>query len=554
MGIGIVNTSCGSMKGIELKGKYEGITEFRGIPYAAPPVGDLRWAPPADPKSWEGVRTMDTYGPMCIQKLKYDNIEGSLISDEDYYYMPYPEMSEDCLYINICTGAQSAGEKRPVYMWYHGGGLTNGYSYEVEFNPEEMARKGAIVVLVGQRLNLFGYISLPQLTKEQGQSGNYGLMDQIKALDWVYNNIEAFGGDPDNITVGGQSGGSHRAMAIAGSPMSKGRVRRVICQSWFLWFMKYAPLKEAEEHGKEYLERIGIDPDLSLEELRKIDANRLFSGEVERNQLPGDMCCDGLYLPFPTIRENLEQFASNVDFLGGTNLGEGNVFNPREESLYFISHYGNSSNLGFEAKNKIENADDFYSHFKELLGDLYDKYDFPSLVKVTDENAWYTARKLATLGLCGRGKTGLCKSVMMHRLFGRFIGTAHPENKVYTYFWTHLEPVRPEDYGTRRDPMRLLAWHSSELWYTFASMREGVPPTRPWREVDYKVADMLSSYWVNFMKTGNPNGDGLPYWPSTGENYGYMELCEHAEGHQGVDSGLDALMYEFACREYEISY
>ena len=138
----------------------------------------------------------------------------------------------------------------------------------------------------------------------------------------------------------------------------------------------------------------------------------------------------------------------------------------------------NPSNLGFEAKHSIENAGDFYRHFKELLGDLYDKYHFETLVAVNDENAWFTARKLATLGLCRRGKTGLSKSVMMHRLFGRFIRSYHPEDRVYTYFWTHLEPVRPEDYGSRRDPMRLIAWHYSELWYTFASMREGTPPTR----------------------------------------------------------------------------
>ena len=280
MPIGIVETKFGKMCGVELEGKYEGITLFKGVPYAAPPVGKLRWAPPQDPESWDGVRTCDKYGDAPYQQFRYGDIASSVLIGGEFYYQGYPTLSEDCLYINICTGAAKAGEKRPVYLWYHGGGLTNGFSYEIEFDPSELARKGIIVVQVGQRLNVFGYMSLPQVTAEQGKSGNYGLMDQIKALDWVYENIEAFGGDPENISVGGESGGTWRACAIASTPVSKGRVKRVIAESWILWRMKYHTLDQAEKIGTDYLQLIGLDSGLSLDELRALDAARIFDGSI----------------------------------------------------------------------------------------------------------------------------------------------------------------------------------------------------------------------------------------------------------------------------------
>ena len=554
MAIGIVGTKYGKLQGVELDGKYEGITLFKGVPYAAPPVGRLRWAPPEEPEPWAGVRLCDAYAPACVQKLKYDNILGSVVSDDDYYYMGPPEMSEDCLYINICTGAQAAGEKRPVYIWYHGGGLTNGYSYEVEFENSELARKGVVVVTVGQRLNLFGYMSLPQISAEQGgKSGNYSLMDQVRALDWVCENIAAFGGDPENITVGGQSGGAHRALAIASTPAAKGRVRRVIAQSWILWFMRFHTMQEAEQIGVDYLERIGIDPNASLEELRELDAGRLFSGNVERCYLPGDMVCDGEFVPFPTRRECIEAFSAGVDFLGGSNWGEADLFTPPGEPLYFIAHHSNQSNLGIEGAQKIDDRASFYRYFRELLGDLYEKYDFERLVEVSDGEAWPVARRLATLGLCRRGKTGLSKTTIMHRLFGMYMAKRHKGCRYYTYFWTHLEPHRPEDIGTYRDPDKLLAWHSCELYYTFGSMRDGVPPSRPWREIDYRLADKVTTYWSNFMKTGDPNGGDLPYWPAANDDFGYLELGSEPVGHRGADTGLDALMLEWACREYEIA-
>lgn len=201
MAIGNVRTKYGIVRGIEFEGDYSGITIFKGIPYAAPPVAELRWAPPADPVPWEGIRNCDTYGPAAMQIFLRDR------HAVEYYFSGTPKCSEDCLYLNVTTGAAETGEKRPVYMWFHGGGLTNCFSYEEQFNPQEMAKNGIVVVTVGHRLSLFGYLALPQLSREQGgHSGNYGFMDQLKALEWVRENIEAFGGNPECITVGGHGG------------------------------------------------------------------------------------------------------------------------------------------------------------------------------------------------------------------------------------------------------------------------------------------------------------------------------------------------------------
>ncbi|RHS64347.1 hypothetical protein DW954_12150 [Clostridium sp. AM45-5] len=182
MAIGIVETKYGKVSGVELEGKYAGITEFRGIPYAAPPVGDRRWKAPEEPESWEGVRKCDTYAKMAYQKLEYKGIRTTNVSMVETYYEGMPEMSEDCLYLNLCTGAQKAGEKQPVLIWYHGGGLTAGYNHEINNDPSELAKRGIIVVNVAQRLGPFGYLSIPQLSKEQRKERKLRPYGSVKGI------------------------------------------------------------------------------------------------------------------------------------------------------------------------------------------------------------------------------------------------------------------------------------------------------------------------------------------------------------------------------------
>lgn len=553
MSIGIVQTQFGKMKGIDLADPYQEITVFKGVPYAAPPVGALRWKPPVDPDPWEGVKLCEHPGPASYQIFVHKNIESaSLIGGDEYFFDGFPEKSEDCLYINIFTGARAAGEKRPVFLWFHGGGLTNGCPYEIEYDGSELARKGIVVVQVGQRLGAFGYMSLPQLTAEQnGTSGNYGLLDEIKALDWVYENIEAFGGDRYNITAGGQSGGTWKAIALATSPLAKGRVKRVIAQSWVYWMMKFHTQTEAEEIGRNYLCDLGIDPNQSLEALRALDASAFYNDEVPRNHVPGDMVFDKNVMP---CRDNVELFATRlngIDFLCGVNYGEVELFSEDgQEKLFYAHHKKSESNLGYSGNRKIATMEEFYAYYRRILGNLYEEFQFDKLVSVTDENAFVTARRLATLGLCERGQSALCRSLIMHRIFAMYVKRLYPNNKVYVYIWSHLLPVSSEMLGGPRDPQRLLAFHSSELWFTFGSIREGKPPHRPWRRTDFELADIVSSYWANFMCTGDPNGPGLPLWLAGGDDYGYIDLDDTITAHQGVEEGLDALLHRHAQLQY----
>ena len=396
--IGIVQTKYGAVSGVKLDGKYEGITMFKGVPFAAPPVGELRWKPPIDPKPWKGIRSCDSYGPVCIQPTN-----GDLDAEPwatDFYYMGTPPMSEDCLYLNVTTGAAEPGEKRPVFMWFHGGGPDHGYSYEAEFDPRELARKGVVVVSVAQRLSMFGYLSLPQLDAEQGgKSGNYIVMDNMKALEWVIENIEGFGGDSDCITVGGQSAGTGKSSSLAFTPLAHGHVKRVVNQSGLVWNRKNKTLAEAEADCAAYLTAIGIDPTMSLDELRKLEPYG-FLPNGKKIRIPGKLIADGEIVPHLNIADSVDAFGMELDYLTGTNLGETHM-KPGVKR----------GQAGFTT------AKEFYEAAKEMLGELYDQFDFENLIKVTDENVDRESRRLASYGLSISDRMG---GLVMNRRFGEY--------------------------------------------------------------------------------------------------------------------------------------
>lgn len=531
--IGVVKTAYGDVSGVP-SDLYPEVTIFKGVPYAAPPVGDLRWQAPQDPASWTGVRACDTYAAISPQYA--DQGAGSEPWKTDFYnWGAFPPVSEDCLYVNIATAAQSPNEKRPVYIWFHGGGLRHGWSYEPESLGDTLAKKGIVVVFVGQRLGVFGYMSLPQLTAEQGHSGNYGLMDQIKALEWVKKNIAAFGGDPENITLGGQSGGTTKAAGMVSSPLTPGPqhgIKNMIFESGIKWFDTFKDQAGGEADGQKYLSHLGIDPNASLASLRSLDF-KVFLGKDTNDYVantPTNMINDGYSLKYSTIADAITAGEwKGINILSGTNLGE-----------------------AIDAVKMT--AAEFYAAYQKGLGDLYDQYDFESLITVTDENAADVYRILASHGLNVNLGASYSRSLMVNRVFGPYMKQIYGSSAgtYYTYLFSHFTPSSPEETGTIRDSRNFWAWHSSELWYTFATLQQGIPPARPWTTYDFQLAEIMSSYWANFIRTGNPNGPGLSTWPETDAGYAYLDIGDSIVSHNEMDK-LNQLIREVVLSKWGIT-
>lgn len=496
--LGVVETKWGLAQGVP--GEYiEEVTLFKGIPYAAPPVGELRFAAPEDPEAWEGVRVFDTYAPMAMQWPNDMAAEPWL---SDFYYKGLPEISEDCLYLNVATSAVTGDEKMPVYIWFHGGGLNHGFSYEIECDPEVLASKGVVVVEVGHRLGVFGYLALPQLSEETGYgaSGNWGLMDEIKALEWVVENIEAFGGDPERITVGGQSGGTSKSGALFTNDWAASHLDGAIWQTSFQYTSRYTDVETFEQRGITWLQACGLTGNETVEELRAMDAMVFMGEETTYGQAPQSMVYDGVTIQYPTIKEAYE--AGNfegVSVLTGVDLGE-----------FTQDRYTN-----------VNTVEAFYEYIKSTVGEeLYEKYDVENLIQVTDETASDTARRL----------NHELFSMANNMLYGKKAEEYGVEN-VFVYLLTHFTPGRNEDY--------YWAWHSSDLWYTFGSLRDE-EGQRDWEEWDWTLADIVTDYWSNFMKTGDVNGEGLPVWyPSNSEQLAYMDLGD--EDTIGCVTEIDTL-------------
>ena len=495
--LGVVETAYGQAQGVA--GSLEGVTLFKGVPYAAPPVGDLRWAAPQDPESWEGVRVFDTYAPMAMQ---WPNDMAADPWYTDLSYQGLPEYSEDCLYLNIATTAVNGDENMPVYVWFHGGGLNHGFSYELECDPEALAQKGVVVVEIGHRLGVFGYMALPQLDEETGYgaSGNWGLMDEMKAIDWIVENIAGFGGDPTRITVGGQSGGTSKSGALFANDEMAKKLSGAIWQTSLQYGRAYNTVEKMEETSINWLQMLGLTGEESLEELRALDAQFFMGEESEYGKAPQGMVMDGYSIQYESPKAAYE--AGNfegVNIIAGTNLGE----------------------FTQESFKDLDTAEKFYAYYKDLLGEeLYEKYDFPHLVKVVDSNAVDTARIL----------NHSVFSVTQNMLFGPW-AEERGVGDVYIYLLTHFTPGRDEDY--------YWAWHSSDLWYTFGSLRDE-EGQRDWQEYDYKLADIVTTYWSNFMKTGNPNGEDVPEWlPTNSEHLAYMDLGD--EYSLGTVTYMDSL-------------
>lgn len=459
---GAVKTESGQVAGIA--GRESSITVFKGIPYAAPPVGDLRWRAPAAAAQWNGIRKADQFSDSCVQNIVAERKPWT------YEFMAHTGVSEDCLFLNVWTGAKAAGEKRPVYMFIHGGGNTEGSGAVPVYDGEGLARKGIVVVTVNYRLGIFGFFTHPELTAESAHhaSGNYALLDLIAALRWIHANIAAFGGDPNRVTIGGQSAGASNTHSLVASPLAKGLFSGAIAESGSsvtgLGLMNARTLAQQEQTGVTFANAKGAH---SLADLRKLSWKEL-SAPVQG--VPGrfGVVIDGYAQPEPSGEMFAQGKQNDVPTLTGCN----------------------KEDLGGASTQPAITVDAFQreaQRYADLTGEFLKLYP-----AATDEQA-------------GRSENESAVDSMRASMYLWAVNRAKTaKTKAYTYFWDHTMPGP--------DAARFGAFHTSEVPYVMDTLYMS---DRPFTAADHKIAEMMSSYWANFIATGDPNGKGLPNWAST---------------------------------------
>ena len=438
------------------------ISVFRGVPFAAPPVGERRWRPPEPAAPWDGVREATVFAPSCMQKE-----QRSLLPWTEEY-MPQNALSEDCLALNVWTGASSDSERRPVLVYIHGGAYTGGSGEVLLYDGEALAARGVVVVTINYRLGVFGFFSHPTLTQQSGHdaSGNYGLMDQLAALAWVQRNIAAFGGDPHTVTVAGQSAGAGSVHLLTASPQARGLFQRAIAQSGAYDMRQLLPVRtESESRG------LALAHGRSLDELRALGAEQLRD-EAVNSQLVFRPSVDGWVVPDQVQHVYARKLQIDVPLLTGLTADE-------ESSQ---ASYGS---LDAQALREL-----LEKRFPAQASRLAERYSASSLAEANERQKQLSRDE------------GLAKLRAWRELRGRS-GKA-PD---FGYYFERAIPW-PEQ-------PRYQAFHSAELPYVFDNLAK---LKRPWEPVDHELANRMASYWVNFIRIGDPNGDRLPPWPSDREH------------------------------------
>lgn len=494
-----IKTKNGILEGVNEK---SGIRSFKGIPFAAPPVGDLRWKEPQPAKSWNGVRKADKFGPRAMQRFIYTDM--MFRSDS---------VSEDCLYLNVWTPARSGSERLPVLVYFYGGGFTAGDGSELRYDGESMATKGMVAITVNYRLGIFGFFAHPGLTKESPHhaSGNYGLLDQSAALQWVRDNITAFGGNPSKVTIAGESAGSYSVSAQMASPLSRNLIAGAIGESGsLLGGRSVVPLAEAEQMGAQFAGTVGA---ASLADLRAMPVATLLEATAKPGVGRFPVTVDGYFFPRSPVEIYAAGEQAKVPLLAGWNSEEGNYRS--------ITGQGETTVDGYKAA------------VQKLYGD-----------KANEVLALYAATTPAEVEQAG---TDLASD--------RFIGFStwkwtdmHGKTSgrpVYRYMFyrarpalnngsAHAQPpaggsgIKEKDDAARMQHPRG-AVHSGEIEYALGNL--GTNKVYAWEPDDYKVSDITQRYFANFIKTGDPNGQGLPPWPAANGSKGVQVM------HLDVNSG-----------------
>ena len=465
-----VKVDGGLVEGITVAGGK--VRAFKGIPYAAPPVGNLRWQAPQPVQPWQGVRKADTFGNRCVQARVFADM---VFRDG---------MSEDCLYLNVWTPAKGAGEKLPVMVWIYGGGFAAGSTSEPRQDGENLAQKGVVVVSMNYRLGVFGFLSHPELTKESGRqaSGNYGLLDQIAALQWVKRNIAAFGGDPENVTIFGESAGSFAVSALMASPLTKGLIHKAIGESGAFFpagqGLGGQPLAESEKLGEKFAADAGAS---SLAELRAKPAEEILAAASKVPGLRFAPNVDGYVLPKSVAAIYAAGEQHHIPLLAGWNADE--------------------VRAGVVLGKEKPNAKSFVEQTRSRFGDSADAV-LKAYPHATDEEALESAAALAGDMFIGYSTW---KWLEVHRQTGKA--------PVYRFSFDRKIPVAPDTKvnGVPATSKDIGARHAGEIEYVFGQLDTVKGVT--WEPSDRKLSDAMMTYWSNFARTGDPNGAGLPAWP-----------------------------------------
>jgi para-nitrobenzyl esterase len=467
--------------------KATGVRMFKGIPFASPPVGDLRWKAPQPPASWEGVRDATGFGPRCMQQ--------SLFGDMNFRSNG---MGEDCLYLNVWTPAKSADEHLPVLVYYYGGGFQAGDGSEPRYDGESMATRGIVAVTVNYRLGIFGFFAHPELAAESPHhaAGNYGLLDQNAALHWVHDNIAAFGGDPAKITIAGESAGSVSVSGLMASPLSRDIIAGAIGESGALISRGLGPkpLAESEKDGEAFVKGIGL---ASLAALRAMSAEDLLGAVAKGNPYRFGVNTDGYFLPKPPAEIFAAGEQAHVPLLAG--------WNSEEMTYLFLMGRTPLTPETFAAKVK----ELYPGHGDEVLR-AYASSTPDELIQAATDLAGdrfiaFSTWKWLELDGATSGKPTYryyferARPPMVPEMKGAVAGLAGGV-------------IKKPDANVPKMPPARGAVHSAEIEYALGNLDSN--KVYAWTPDDHKISATMEAYFANFIKTGDPNGAGLAKWPA----------------------------------------
>lgn len=487
---------------IEGVSERSGIRSFKGIPFAQPPVGDLRWKEPQPAANWQGVRKADKFGNNPMQKPVFGDMNFRSAG-----------MNEDCLYLNVWTPAISATEKLPVLVYFYGGGLVAGDGSEARYDGEAMAKKGIVALTVNYRLGVFGFFAHPELTKESPHhsSSNYGYLDQHAALKWVQQNIAAFGGDPKRVTIAGESAGSISVSVQMASPLSKNLIAGAIGESGAAINPTLAPvpLADGEKNGLAFAQKFKAS---SLAQLRSIPAAQLLDSAGGFGPIPMAATIDGYLLPksLPEIFKAGEQ--AQIPLMAG--------WNSAEVPYQFVMRADAPTPENYTKAVKTLYADKADEVLKLYPGATEEEVIRSATALSSDRFIVYSTWKWADL----------------HNQYSN--------QPVYRYLFSRIKPP------AANAPMfgkTIGAAHASEIEYAMGNLLTH-NNKHPWTTDDHKVSETMFSYFANFIKTGNPNGKDLPEWPANtkGSPVKFINIDIHTK----AESEQDRKRYLFLDQQY----